>query len=292
MMYPPIPKSSPIQHPTTPTGHSSVELPSLLTSPPPPNVGSKHIFAFWHAGLSALPPYLLRNITAWHLRFAQRGWTIYVLDSVPSSPLNVANFINTSCSLVVPAAFLDGKLTGEYAAQHTSDLIRYPLLLRYGGVYLDLGILQFGDLDWLWTEHIANLASPYDFAGFTMGDPPEGLSICNFTLMCTPNNPLVLRAHRILLKLWEGKTSTSGMHSHPVVSQVPLLRVPGEVVVADGVGGKMVINDESMTDYAIQIQAMGAAQRWSDHEDGWDGPKYVREKCWLLSMMSHAFVPE
>lgn len=57
--------------------------------------------------------------------------------------------------------------------------------------------------------------------------------------------------------------------------------VPSEAVVADDVGGKMVISDESMTDYAIQIQAMGAAQRWLDPEDGWDGPKYVREKCWL-----------
>jgi len=37
---------------------------------------------------------------------------------------------------------------------------------------------------------------------------------------------------------------------------------------------------------------MGSAQGWVDEEDGWDGPKYVREKCWLLSMMDGAFAHE
>ena len=54
----------------------------------------------------------------------------------------------------------------------------------------------------------------------------------------------------------------------------------------------MVINDAAMTDYAIQIQCMGAAQGWLDEEDGWKGPEYVREKCWLLSMMTGAFAHE
>ena len=292
MEYPKIPGTSPFLQPMSPAALSNEGLPSALTSPAPPEAGSKHIFAFWHTGISTIPPYLLRNVVAWQFRFAQLGWKIYVLDNVPLSPLNVANFIDTTSISVVPTAFIEGKLSGEYAAQHTSDLIRYPLLLKYGGVYLDVGILQFGNLDWLWTQHIANPSSSYEFAGFTLGDPPGGISIVNFALMCTPNNPLVLRAHKVLLKLWEGKTSTTGMHSHPLVNHVPLMHVPNEVVVADDVGGKMVINDATMTDYAIQIQAMGAAQRWSDREDGWDGPQYVREKCWLLSMMSHAFVPE
>ncbi|KAK5956221.1 hypothetical protein OHC33_002796 [Knufia fluminis] len=292
MQYPEISGTAPISDPTPPATPSASAVPSALASPPPPKVGSKHIFAFWHTGISTLPPYLLRNIIAWHSRFARSDWNIYVLDSVPSSPLNVANFIDTTSPSVVPAAFTNGTLSGEYSAQHTSDLIRYPLLLKYGGVYLDAGILQFGDLNWMWTRHVGNPDSPYDFAGFTMGDPPDGLSIVNFAMMCTPNNPLVLRAHKILRKLWEGKTDTRGLHSHPLVNHLDLMRVSQEVAVTDDVGGKMVINDESMTDYAIQIQAMGAAERWLDPEDDWDGSKYVREKCWLLSMMRHAFVPE
>lgn len=211
---------------------------------------------------------------------------------MPNSPLNVSNFIDTTSPSVVPEAFTNGTLDGTYAAQHTSDLIRYPLLLKYGGVYLDVGVLQFGDLDWLWTEHISNRDSPYDFFGFTMGDPPAGISIVNFGFMCSPANPLVTRAHHILLNVWEGKTNTSGASKHPLVSHVPLMHVPQEVVVDDEGSGKMVINDEAMTDYAVQIQCMGAAQRWVDQEGGWDGPKYVREHCWLYSMMEGAFVIE
>lgn len=211
---------------------------------------------------------------------------------MPGSNLNVSQFIDTSSRSVVPEAFANGTLNGTYAAQHTSDLIRYPLLLKYGGIYLDVGVLQFGDLDWLWNQHILNPASPYDFAGFTMGSPPSGISIVNFAFMCARDNPLIRRAHHILLKVWEGKTNTSGAHHHSLVNHVPLMHVPQEVEVDDEGQGKMVINDEVMTDYAIQIQCMGSAQRWLDKAGDWDGPKYVREHCWLYSMMDGAFAHE
>jgi hypothetical protein len=287
--YPNIPGTSPIQHQVLPPTDT---LPSQLTSPAPPSPSSKSIFAFWHSGIHTLPPYLLRNILAWHTRFSPLGWTIYLLDTVPGSSLNVANFIDTRSPPVVPEAFTKGTLNGTYAAQHTSDLIRYPLLLKYGGVYLDVGILMFGDLEWLWSTHIANPSSPYDFAGFTMSDPPDGISIVNFALISMPNNPLVRRAHHILLKVWEGRTNTTGAHQHELVNHMPLMHVPQEVEVDDGAQGKMVINDAVMTDYAIQIQCMGSAQRWVDEEGRWDGPGYVREKCWLYSMMDGAFAHE
>ncbi|KAF1938428.1 hypothetical protein EJ02DRAFT_457884 [Clathrospora elynae] len=291
MDYPTILGTSPLTH--TVLSPTSVDglLPQALTSPKLPSHGSKSIFAFWHSGIHALPPYLLHNVIAWYRRFSPLGWSIYVLDTVLGSPLNVFNFIDTTSASVVPAAFTNGTIDGDYAAQHTSDLVRYPLLLKYGGVYLDVGILQFGDLDRLWNEHISNPASPYDFAGFTMGDAPE-LQIVNFALMSGARNPLICRAHHILLQIWDGKTNTAGTHAHPLVSHVPLMRVPQDIGVDDKALGKMVINDEAMTDYAIQIQCMGSAQSWLDEEDYWDGPKYVREKCWLTSMIDGAFVHE
>jgi hypothetical protein len=292
MDYPDVPGTSSIPY----EDHSAVpsfnSLPLQITRPGLPTSNTKSIFAFWHSGIQTAPPYLLRNVLNWYRRFSPLGWTIYVLDTVPGSALNVSQFIDTSSRSVVPEAFSNGTLDGTYAAQHTSDLIRYPLLLKYGGIYLDMGVLQFGDLDWLWTKHIANPSSQYDFAGFTMGDPPDGISIVNFAFMCGPNNPLVRRAHHILLKVWDGKKNTTGTHQHPFVKHVPLMHVPQEVVIDDDGHGKMVINDEAMTDYAIQIQCMGSAQRWVDEEDNWDGPKYVREHCWLYSMMDGAFAHE
>ncbi|KAJ3180859.1 hypothetical protein HDU85_003944 [Gaertneriomyces sp. JEL0708] len=293
MKYPRIPGTVPVPHAVAPLPAPEDAMPPELASPATlPVRGGKSIFAYWHSGIHSLPPYLLRNVMGWYRRFSPLGWSIYVVDSVPNSPLNVSRFIDTSSRLVVPLALTNGTLDGSYASQHTSDLIRYPLLLKYGGVYLDVGILQFGDLDWLWEQHLANPASPYDFAGFTMGNPPEGISIVNFALMSIPDCPLILRAHKILLKLWEGKTNTTGAHQHPLVSHVPLLRVPAEVAVAEEGKEKMAIDDESMTDYAIQIQAMGSAERWLDESGDWNGPEYVRNKCWLYSMIDMAYVNE
>ena len=154
MNYPRIPGTLPLSHTILPLIATDSPLPQLLTTPKLPVRGSKSIFAFWHSGINTLPPYLLRNVVAWHRRLSPLGWTIYVVDTVPGSYLNVGNFIDTQSLSVVPSAFINGTLSGDYVAQHTSDLIRYPLLLKYGGAYLDVGILQFGDLDWLWTEHL------------------------------------------------------------------------------------------------------------------------------------------
>ncbi len=57
-----------------------------------------------------------------------------VVDRALSSPGNVANFLDTSDPLLFPRAFIEGTVSGRYAMQHTSDLVRFPLLLTYGGV--------------------------------------------------------------------------------------------------------------------------------------------------------------
>ncbi|KAG7093292.1 hypothetical protein E1B28_006974 [Marasmius oreades] len=81
------------------------------------------------------------------------------------------------------------------------------------------------------------------------------------------------------------------MHKHPLLTHVPLMTVPSNFVMERG-EEELVVDDSFMTDYAIQIQAIGAAARWLDVEDGWDGPKYLREKSWLIDMLEHAFLPD
>lgn len=132
MEYPQIPGTLPFLRSVLPPTLID-EIPQDLTSPKLPEIGSKSIFAFWHSGIHSIPPYRLRNVLAWHRRFSPLGWTIYVLDTVPGSQLDVSNFIDTTSPSVVPSAFTEGTLDGNYASQHTSDLIRFPLLLKYGG---------------------------------------------------------------------------------------------------------------------------------------------------------------
>ncbi|KIM42572.1 hypothetical protein M413DRAFT_26609 [Hebeloma cylindrosporum] len=231
-------------------------------------------------------PYTQRNIRAWHRRFSKQGWTIRVLDRLPSSPLNVANFLDISDPGTFPRAFLDGTIGGDYAPQHTSDLVRWPLLLKYGGVYADVGLMQIGDLDRLWRETVGDPASRFEILSYNAGGVEEH-SLTNYFLASGRNNPLFARCHRLFLELWAadgGKTSTEGMHSSPLLKGVPLM---GGSFTIEEEGKKIGPEEVSrmLTDYIIQGQAMTLVMGLIDDEDGWNGPKYVAEHVYGIEYM-------
>jgi hypothetical protein len=129
---------------------------------PKPITDEKNVWFFWHTGFINMHPYTQRNVRSWHRRFSKQGWVIRVINRLPDSPLNVANFLDISDPETFPRAFVDGTIGGEYAPQHTSDLVRWPLLLKYGGVYADVGLMQIGDLDALWNSTIGNPDSRFE----------------------------------------------------------------------------------------------------------------------------------
>ena len=232
-------------------------------------------------------PYAQRNIRAWHRRFSPKGWSIRVLDRLASSPLNVSNFLNTSDPGTFPRAFTDGTIRGDYAAQHTSDLVRWPLLLTYGGVYADVGLIQIGDLDRLWRETIGNPSSPFKVISYD-GGGIEGRSLTNYFLASGRDNPLFARCHRLLLRLWDaddGKTNTEGMHRSPLLKGVPLMG--GEFTIEEE-GGRNIGKEVSrmLTDYIIQGQVMTMVVGLVDKEDGWDGPEYVANHVYAIEFMA------
>lgn len=253
---------------------------------PKPVSDEKNIWFFWHSGYTHMHRYTRRNIRAWHRRFSQQGWAIRVLDRLPSSPLNVANFLDVSDPGTFPRAFVDGTIGGDYAPQHTSDLVRWPLLLKYGGVYADVGMIQIGDLDRLWRETVGNPASRFEVLSYNAGGV-EVRSLTNYFLASGRNNPLFARCHRLLLRLWAadgGKASTEGMYSSPLLRGIPLM------------GGSFTIEEEErkigaeevsrmLTDYIIQGQVMTMVMGLIDEEDGWDGPKYVAEHVYGIEYM-------
>jgi hypothetical protein len=247
----------------------------------------KNIWLFWHSGYTNMHPYTKRNIRGWHRRFSKHGWTVRVLDRQPSSPLNVANFLNISDPATFPQAFLDGTIGGDYAPQHTSDLVRWPLLLKYGGVYADVGMIQIGDLDRLWSETVGNPDSRFEILSYNAGDVEER-SLTNYFLASRRDNPLFARCHRLLLELWAadgGKTSTEGMHSSPLLKGAKLMG--GEFGYEEEDGTKVSPKELSkmLTDYIIQGQVMTLVMGLIDEEDGWDGPKYVAEHVYGIEYM-------
>ncbi|KAI8959569.1 hypothetical protein F5Y11DRAFT_368038 [Daldinia sp. FL1419] len=242
----------------------------------------KNVWFFWHSGYDTMHPYTKRNVRAWHRRLSKCGWTIRVVDRAPGSLSNVANFLDVSDPLMVPRAFTHGTIGGRYAMQHVSDLVRWPLLLRYGGVYADVGLMQIGDLDRLWNEVIANPASPFEVLSYNMNG-----GLANYFLACRPENPFFERCHRLFLALWAedgGKTSTEGMHASPLLKGVPLMSNSATIQE----GGKTIGSDEvqkMLSDYIAQGQATLMVMGLVDEMDGWDGPQYVTEHVYGIEWM-------
>jgi hypothetical protein len=254
---------------------------------PSPISSEKNIWFFWHSGFTNMHPYTQRNIRAWHRRFSKAGWTIRVIDRQPSSPLNVANFLDLSDLGTFPKAFVDGTIGGDYAPQHTSDLVRWPLLLKYGGVYADVGLMQIGDLDRLWNETVGNPDSRFEVLSYNAGGP-ETRSFTNYFLCSGRDNPLFARCHKLLLELWAadgGKQSTEGMNSSPLLKGVPTM---GDSGLTFEEGGKKFGAEEvgrMLTDYIIQGQVMTMVMGLIDDEDGWNGPQYVAEHMYVIEYM-------
>jgi hypothetical protein len=259
---------------------------------PSPIISEKNIFFFWHRGFTQMHPYAQRNIRAWHRRFSPSGWTIRVLDRLPDSPLNVANYLDITDPGTFPRAFCDGTIGGDYAPQHTSDLVRWPLLLKYGGIYADVGMMQIGDLERLWNATIGDPSSPYEVLSYSAG-PPDSYSLANYFLCARPNNPLFLRCHKLLLELWAadgGRTDTEGMHTSPLLKGVPMMGSKSSFTIVEE--GKETIGPEEvsrmLTDYIIQGQVMTMVMALVDPEDGWNGPEYVSRHIYAPDYMLHS----
>jgi len=246
----------------------------------------KNIWFFWHTGYTHMHPYTRRNIRAWHRRFSKQGWIVRVLDRSPSSPLNVANFLDISDSECFPSAFVDGTIGGDYSAQHTSDLVRLPLLLKYGGVYADVGLIQIGDLDRLWRETVGDPASRFEVLSYN-GGGVEARRLMNYFLASRRNNRLFARCHRLLLRLWAedgGKTSTEGMHSSPLLKEAPLMESSSTIEEEAGIIRPEEVG-RMLSDYIVQGQVITLVMGLIDEEDGWDGPKYVAEHVYGIEYM-------
>jgi Capsular polysaccharide synthesis protein len=246
----------------------------------------KNVWFFWHTGFQHMHAYTQRNVRAWHRRLTKHGWRIRVLDRQPGSPLNIANFLDISDPATFPKAFIDNTLDGKFALQHTSDLVRFPLLLKYGGVYADVGLLMIGDLDRLWSETIGNPESRFEVLSFNEG--VDGRGLFNYFLCSGRNNAFFSRCHRLLLELWAadgGKTSTEGMHSSPLLKGIPNMGGGGftikekDRIIGPEETGRM------LSDYIIQGQVITMVMELIDEEDGWNGPQYVVDNIYAINFM-------
>ncbi|KAM0263898.1 hypothetical protein ACHAQJ_000933 [Trichoderma viride] len=261
---------------------SDAEVDHELLNPKPIS-DEKNIWFFWNNGFRKMHPYHRRTVRNWHRRFSKKGWVVRVMDVEPGSSLNVEKYLDVQDSNVFPKAFVEGTIGGHHVNQHISDLVRFPLLLKYGGVYADVGMVQIGDLDSVWNATIGDPSSPYEILTYNTGGV-EDRSMTNYFLASGRNSPFFLRCHKLLLTLWEGKTSTEGMHASPLLKGLPLMDT-GLSMEENGITYGREETAKMLTDYIIQGHVITMVMGLIDVEDGWNGPKYVAEHVYAYDYM-------
>ncbi|EGX88950.1 capsule polysaccharide biosynthesis protein, putative [Cordyceps militaris CM01] len=253
-----------------------------------PVTDDKNVWFYWHNGYQNMYPAARRTVRTYHRRLAKLGWTVRVVDRAPGSPLNIARLLDVADPALFPAAFRDGTIGSDYPAQVSSDLVRFPLLVRFGGLYADTGVLPIGDVDRLWRETVGNSASPYEI--FTFGQA-RGQTVTNYFMAAKRGNALFQLCHRFLLQLWGedgGRTSPQGMHRSALFRGLPLAG-EGNAALTWTENGRTVALDEGrrlLTDYLFQGQAINMVMGTVDEELGWDGPRYGREHVFAVDFLT------
>lgn len=136
------------------------EILESLTRHVPVGTSEKNVWAYWHAGVEAMPRWSQRNVIDW-VRILGPSWTVRVLDTVPDSPNHALKFVPPE---LLPECFVKGTMTGLYTGQHSADFLRGALLYQYGGVNIDVGCILIRHLDRVCWDILADPTSPYEVA--------------------------------------------------------------------------------------------------------------------------------
>ncbi|KAL8745346.1 MAG: hypothetical protein Q9190_002507 [Brigantiaea leucoxantha] len=248
---------------------SDSEILSQLQTFQPVTDSEKNVWAFWDKGLLNSPPWNQRNVISWVRRLGPE-WTVRVLDRVEASPVHISLFVDAKD---FPEAFNENTMTGPHIGPHTADLIRLPLLYRYGGVWLDVGFMLFRHLDDICWNTLADPDTSFEMAGFKVTFDARTSMIFNGFIAAKRGNPCIKYWHDIFLKCWEGTTTTEGMHKHPLLAHLPKYEPPG---------ANPFFTYAQFVDYMAQVFCLERLRNLEDPSADWDGPEYFEKKILLF----------
>ncbi|RFU72757.1 capsule polysaccharide biosynthesis [Trichoderma arundinaceum] len=175
-----------------------------------PVISEKNVWAYWHAGVKAMPEWCQHNVVDW-VRILGPEWTVRVLDTVPNSPNHALNFVSAN---LLPETFIKGTMDGPYTGPHSADFLRGALLYTHGGVNMDVGCILTRHLDRICWNELENPNSPYEVAVPIM----YGQTIANHFVAARKGNPFIQRWHQLFTHLWKGRNSHEGVSDDPLIS--------------------------------------------------------------------------
>ena len=241
----------------------------------------KNVWAFWNKGYDHMPPWVQRNVINWVKRLGPQ-WTVHLLDLVPDSETNVYHYLDKS---LFPDAFNNKTMDGPHVGPHQGDIVRLPLLWKYGGVWMDVGTLLFRHIDDICWNAIEDTQSPHEMAGFTIELRSGVDSMLNGFIAAKKQNPFIKRWLDIYLALWAGATKSEGFSKHPLLRHLPLL--------CPAVGNMncppLNVAMEAFSDYLAQTMCFERLRTLIDPEDGFNGPEYFANHMLLTAALQETF---
>ncbi|KAH8766225.1 hypothetical protein BGZ57DRAFT_827523 [Hyaloscypha finlandica] len=249
---------------------SDDEILSSLTNRVPVS-SEKNIWAYWHAGLHAMPPWCQRNIVGWVK--INPGWTIRVLDTVPDSPNHALKFVPPE---MLPETFVKGTMDGPYKGPHSADFLRGALLYLHGGAFMDVGITLFRPMDRICWAPLEDPKSPFQVSVPNM----YGTVMANHFVASRKGDPFIKRWHDLFIYLWKGHTNYSGMIQSPLLSFA--LGLDFSESQKRGYNWEFIVEPLTVFEYITQVTAFLRLTMLEDAGDGFSCADYsVNNILWF-----------
>jgi hypothetical protein len=220
-----------------------------------------------------------RNVINWVRRLGP-DWTVHVVDRVDGSETSIFNYIDTSLFL---QTFVDGTMDGHKA--HQGDLVRLPLLWKYGGLWMDAGLILLRHVDDICWKRIEDPDSPYELSAVALMHLPDTYIPLNGFLATKRNNPFIKRWHDIYVALWDGVTNAAGFHKHPLLRHLPVFNLPKNTTNMTPVE----VNNEAFTDYLAHYMCCERLRKLNDPNDGFNGAEWYKKHMLLLNALDEMF---
>jgi hypothetical protein len=227
----------------------------------------KNIWAYWHAGLRAMPAWCQRNIFDW-ARINGPSWTIRVLDNVPDSSNYVLKYLPPE---TLPETFVNGTMDGPYTGPHSADFLRGACLYMHGGVYMDVGNILIRQLDRMGWSQLENSTNPRQVCVPWM----YGQIMANHFVMGRKGDPFIKRWHELFVHLWKDRTSYEGMSSNPLLSFAQGLDF--SELQKKGYNWEFIVGPVTVFEYITQVLAWLRVCMLDDAGDGFSGVDYQRD---------------